>query len=78
MGITLIYTISTDGSPLRGELLTPWMKATLVDFYCNVLIIYLWIFYKEKSWISKIFWLAFLVCLGSLGTATYVLVQVVK
>jgi hypothetical protein len=33
---TIIYTIVTDGSPLRAELLIPWMKATLVDFYTNV------------------------------------------
>jgi hypothetical protein len=32
----IIYTTVTDGSPLRLELLTPWMKATLVDFYTNV------------------------------------------
>jgi hypothetical protein len=35
----ILYTTITDGSPLRGELLTPWMKATLVDFYANVKII---------------------------------------
>ncbi|OMP01769.1 hypothetical protein CCACVL1_03010, partial [Corchorus capsularis] len=33
---TLIYTISIDGLPFRMELLTPWMAATLVDFYINV------------------------------------------
>lgn len=32
----IIYTVVTDGSPLRKELLTPWMAATLVDFYTNV------------------------------------------
>lgn len=29
----IIYTCATDGSPFRKELLTPWMAATLVDFY---------------------------------------------
>ncbi|RVW94849.1 hypothetical protein CK203_034536 [Vitis vinifera] len=33
---TLIYTLLTDGSPFRKELLTPWMTATLIDFYINV------------------------------------------
>ncbi|KAF9682792.1 hypothetical protein SADUNF_Sadunf05G0145200 [Salix dunnii] len=33
---TLIYTLLTDGSPFRKELLTPWMVATLIDFYINV------------------------------------------
>ncbi|CAL5386280.1 unnamed protein product [Camellia sinensis] len=33
---TLLYTLLTDGSPFRTELLTPWMTATLIDFYINV------------------------------------------
>ncbi|KAG6774387.1 hypothetical protein POTOM_021740 [Populus tomentosa] len=33
---TLIYTLLSDGSPFRKELLTPWMVATLIDFYINV------------------------------------------
>jgi len=36
---TLVYTCATDGSPFRPELLTPWMVATLVDFYVNVIAI---------------------------------------
>ncbi|GFP98596.1 hypothetical protein PHJA_002003500 [Phtheirospermum japonicum] len=36
---TVIYTVATDGLPFRKELLTPWMAATLVDFYINILAI---------------------------------------
>ena len=39
MTVTVVYTCSTDGSPFRSELLTPWMKATLVDFYTNVFVL---------------------------------------
>lgn len=37
--VTIVYTCSTDGSPLRSELLTPWMKATLIDLYTNVFVL---------------------------------------
>lgn len=51
----------------------PWMEATLFDFYANVFCIYLWIFYKEKNIALKIFWLAFLITLGSVATCIYLL-----
>ena len=71
--IVVIYTCATDGTPFRGELLTPWLSATLIDFYFNVLILSIWVFYREDSYIMKIFWIAFLVCLGSIGTAAYII-----
>ncbi|CAL5332915.1 unnamed protein product [Camellia sinensis] len=39
MVATLIYTLSLDGLPFRKDLLTPWMVATLIDFYINVIAI---------------------------------------
>jgi hypothetical protein len=56
----------------------PWMKATLWDFYANVFVIYLWIFYKQTSNLSKLIWLLLLVFLGSVGTLLYLLTQLVK
>ncbi|CAK9174165.1 unnamed protein product [Ilex paraguariensis] len=75
---TLIYTIATDGLPFRRELLTPWMAATLVDFYINVLAIGAWIVYKESNWISATLWLVLLVCLGSITTCGYIVLQFLK
>ena len=51
----------------------PWMEATLFDFYANVFCIYLWILYKERSIGKKIFWLIFLVTMGSVATCIYLL-----
>ncbi|KAJ0960004.1 hypothetical protein J5N97_000225 [Dioscorea zingiberensis] len=83
MVVTLVYTIFTDGSPFRRELLTPWMVATLVDFYVNVvcyfslpIILYFligaWVVYKESTWISAVLWIIFLVCFGSITTCAYI------
>ena len=56
----------------------PWMRATLWDFYANILIITLWMFYKEKSIILKISITILFVCLGSIATLAYVLVYLFK
>ncbi len=56
----------------------PWMRATLWDFYANILIIALWMFYKEKSVPIKILWTILFVCLGSLATCAYILIKLFK
>lgn len=56
----------------------PWMRATLWDFYANVLVIYLWVCYKERSLASRIIWLILLCGLGSIATCAYVLIQLFK
>lgn len=56
----------------------PWMRATLWDFYANVLVIYVWICYKEKGIGRKIVWLILLVTLGSIASCTYVLIQLFR
>src|SRR6202012_1209490 len=56
----------------------PWMRATLWDFYANVLVIYLWVCYKERSLASRIIWLILLCALGSIATCGYVLWQLFR
>ncbi len=53
----------------------PWMQATLWDFYANVLVIYLWVLYRERGIAVKILWAVLFFCLGSIGTIGYVLIQ---
>lgn len=56
----------------------PWMRATLWDFYANVVVIFFWLCYKEKSIALKAIWLILLVVLGSIASCTYVLIQLFK
>jgi hypothetical protein len=51
------------------------MRATLWDFYANVLVIYLWVLYREESVAVKILWAVLFFALGSIATIGYVLVQ---
>ncbi|XP_060672960.1 uncharacterized protein LOC132803655 isoform X1 [Ziziphus jujuba] len=78
MVLTLVYTLSVDGLPFRKELLTPWMTATLVDFYINVVFLAAWVLYKESNWISTTIWIILLVCFGSITTCAYIVVQLMK
>lgn len=72
---TLIYTLLTDGSPFRKELMTPWLTATLIDFYINIVAFSVWIIYKEAHLISALLWIVLLICLGSITTCAYIVVQ---
>ncbi|SDE20326.1 Protein of unknown function [Mucilaginibacter pineti] len=56
----------------------PWMRATLWDFYANVLVIFVWVCYKEKTIIGKAIWLILLVTLGSIASCGYVLIQLFR
>jgi hypothetical protein len=53
----------------------PWMKATLIDFYINTAVIFTWIAFRENRWSVRILYLILLVCLGSMATTLYVLIQ---
>ncbi|CAN0928296.1 hypothetical protein LINGRAHAP2_LOCUS36403 [Linum grandiflorum] len=75
MVATLVYTILTDGSPFRKELLTPWMWATLIDFYANIVVLSVWVAYKETSWFSASAWIILLICFGSATTCAYIASQ---
>ncbi|KAJ7973988.1 putative Transmembrane protein [Quillaja saponaria] len=78
MVATLIYTICTDGLPFRKELLTPWMAATLIDFYINVITLAVWIMYKEPNWFTSSVWIVLLICFGSITTCAYIVLQLMK
>ena len=56
----------------------PWMTATLIDFYANMVIVALWMFYKERSWAFRAVWLVLFVGLGSIATSAYVLIQLFR
>lgn len=56
----------------------PWMRATLWDFYANVTVIFVWVCFKEKSIALKILWLLLLVCLGSIASCAYLLIQLFR
>lgn len=82
LSLFMIYIAATTSlesnlfEELPNLLEIPWMKATLWDFYINILLIYLWLLFKEPRWIWRIIWLLLFVCLGSIATAFFVFLQI--
>ena len=56
----------------------PWFQTTLVDFYFNITLISIWLFYKERKVVISIVWLIAFILLGSIATSFYVFLQLNK
>lgn len=53
----------------------PWMQATLWDFYANIFVLLLWVYYKESNIVLKALWTVLFITLGSIAVTGYVLIQ---
>ena len=56
----------------------PWMQATLWDFYANIAVLLVWVYYKESNIAVKALWTVLFVTLGSIAVTGYVLLQLFK
>ncbi len=54
----------------------PWFIATLADVYWGFLIFWLWIAYRETSWLARGLWLVGMLGLGNITAALYGFIQV--
>ena len=52
----------------------PWFIATLFDTYFGFLTFWLWLAYRETSWISRILWLIAILALGNIAMSSYMLI----
>lgn len=53
----------------------PWMRATLWDFYANIFVLLIWVYYKESKLSLMGLWTVLFICLGSIAVTCYVLLQ---
>jgi hypothetical protein len=82
--VYMIYTVIT--TSLQSNLFAewsylgsiPWMRATLIDFYTNIVVLWAWVAYKETSWAVRLLWLVLFVCLGSITVTLYVLIELFR
>ncbi|KAI3757449.1 hypothetical protein L6452_04986 [Arctium lappa] len=74
LGIS-IYALIVDGSPFQSKVFTPCMVVALIDIYIHVVVLSVWMAYKESSWISAFFWIVLLVCFRSITTCVYLVWQ---
>ncbi|REJ94142.1 MAG: DUF1475 domain-containing protein [Planctomycetota bacterium] len=55
-----------------------WFQATLVDAYLGFFTFYVWVAYKERTWVGRIVWFVLIMALGNMAMATYVLIQLAR
>lgn len=56
----------------------PWFIATLFDAYWGFLTFFVWVAYKETSWLSRSAWLVAILLLGNIAMALYCLGQLFR
>lgn len=55
-----------------------WFRATLADAYFGFLTVYVWVAYKERTWLARSLWLVAFLALGNIAISIYVLIQLFK
>lgn len=86
IGVILCMTVITVAASLdrsvlqggRGLWPDPWFIATLMDAYFGFLTFFLWVAYKENSWIKRGFWFVGIMLLGNFAMSGYLLWQLTK
>lgn len=77
----ITITASLDRNVIRagnGLWPDPWFQATLMDAYFAFLTFFVWVAYKEKSWLARGAWLVAILLLGNFAMSAYVLWQLSK
>lgn len=62
----------------RALVTHPWFIATLVDTYLAFFTYWLWVAYKERSWLARIVWLLLIFALGNMAMAGYALLTLFR
>jgi hypothetical protein len=53
----------------------PWFVATMFDAYWGFTTFYVWVFYKEASWTSRVAWFVAIMALGNIAMSSYCLAE---
>lgn len=51
----------------------PWVVATLFDAYWAFISFYVWVAWKERSFVARVLWFAAIILLGNLAMSAYML-----
>lgn len=56
----------------------PWFIATLIDTYFAFIVFWLWLAWRERTWLARIGWLIGILLLGNIAMAVYMLIRLAK
>jgi hypothetical protein len=57
---------------------SPWAVATLFDAYFGFITFYVWVCFKERSWLGRALWFLLIMALGNIAMSAYVLIQLFR
>ncbi|MEO6568705.1 MAG: DUF1475 family protein [Opitutaceae bacterium] len=53
----------------------PWFIATLLDAYCGFFTFFVWVCWKQVSWLARVAWFVAIALLGNIAMAAYCLAE---
>lgn len=56
----------------------PWFIATMFDTYWGFLTFYVWVAYKQTSWLARLAWLVAILLLGNIAMSLYCLAELFR
>lgn len=56
----------------------PWFIATMFDAYWGFLTFYVWVAYKQTSWVARVAWLVAILLLGNIAMSLYCLAELFR
>jgi hypothetical protein len=56
----------------------PWGRATFFDTYFAFTTIWLWMAYREKTWVGRTVWFVLVMTLGNIAVAAYMIWNLLK
>jgi hypothetical protein len=56
----------------------PWFIATLADAYWGFVTFYVWVCYKQTSWVARVAWFFAIMLLGNIAMAVYCLAELFR
>ena len=56
----------------------PWFIATMFDAYWGFTTFFVWVCYKQTSWVSRVAWFVAIMILGNIAMSIYALLQIFR
>ena len=72
---SLERNLFTAGSELMAD---GWFRATLADAYFGFITFFVWVAYRETSWLARLLWLVAIMLLGNIAMAVYMLLRLTR
>ena len=56
----------------------PWFIATLFDAYWGFVTFYVWVAFKQTSWLARVAWFVAIILLGNIAMSIYMLITLFR